>query len=194
MPAPWKKSYNQPRQHIKKQRHYFAYKGPSSWSYGFPVVMYGCESWTIKKGWALKSWCLWTVVLEKTLASPLHCKKINSVHPKGNQSWVFIEGLMLKLEFQYFGPLMWRANSLKKTLMLGKIDGRRRRGQQRMEGWMASRTQWTWVWGHKESDTTERLNNNKLKKGNGVATIHFGKAQAELIWGKGEWVVSLGHS
>ena len=67
----WKKSYDQPRHHIKKQRHYFANKGLSSQSYGFPVVVYGCESWTIDKVWALKNWCFWTVVLEKTLESPL---------------------------------------------------------------------------------------------------------------------------
>ena len=73
MLAPWKKSYDQPRQHIKKQRYYFANKGPSSQSYGFPVVMYGCESWT-------------TVVLEETLESPLDSKEIQPVHPKGNQS------------------------------------------------------------------------------------------------------------
>ena len=85
-----KKSYHKPSQNINKQRHYFAYKGPSSWSYGFPVVMYGCESWTIKKDWAPKNWCFWTVVLEKTLESPLDCKEIQPVHPKGDQSSIFI--------------------------------------------------------------------------------------------------------
>ena len=103
MPAPWKKSYNQPRQHIKKQRHYFAYKGPSSWSYGFPVVMYGCESWTIKKDWAPKNWCFWTVVLEKTLESPLDCKEIQPVHPKGNMSWIFIGRTDAEAET----PILW---------------------------------------------------------------------------------------
>ena len=72
------------------------------------------------------------MVLEKTLESPLDCKEIQPVHPKGDQSWVFIEGLMLKLKLQYFGHLMRRADSLEKTLMLGKIEGRRRRGKQRM--------------------------------------------------------------
>ena len=71
-------------------------------------------------------------MLEKTLESPLHRKEIQPVHPKGNQSWVFMEGLMLKLKLQFFGLLMRRADSLEKTLMLGKIEGRRRRGQQRM--------------------------------------------------------------
>ena len=79
-----------------------------------------------KESWALRNLCFWTVVLEKTLDSPLDCKEIQPVHPKGNQSWV---GLRLKL--QYFGHLMWRTDSLEKTLMLGKIEGRRR-GWQRM--------------------------------------------------------------
>ena len=75
-----------------------------------------------------KNWCFWTVVLEKTLESPLDSKEVKSVNPKGNQPWMFIWRLMLKL--QYFGHLMWRASSLEKTLMLGKIEGRRRRGWQ----------------------------------------------------------------
>ena len=85
-----------------------------------------------KESWALKNWCFWTVVLEKTLESPLDCKEIQPVHPKGDQSWVFMEGLMLKLKLQYFGHLMRRVDSLEKTLILGGIGGRRRRGQQRM--------------------------------------------------------------
>ena len=132
MLAPWKKSYDQPRQHIKKQRHYFADKGPSSESCGFSsshVWMWELDS---KESWALKKWCFWTVVLEKTLESPLDSKEIQPVHPKGNQSEYSLEGLMLKLKLQYFGHLMWRTDSLEKTLMLGKIEGRKRRGQQRM--------------------------------------------------------------
>ena len=85
-----------------------------------------------EESWAPKNWCFWTVVLEKTLESPLDCKEIQPVHPKGDQSWVFIEGLMLKLKLQYFGHLMRRVDSLEKTLMLGRIGGRRRRGRQRM--------------------------------------------------------------
>ena len=73
-----------------------------------------------------------TVVLEKTLESPLNCKEIQPVHPKGDQSWCSLEGLMLKLKLQYFGHLMWSADSFEKTLMLGKIEGGRRRGRQRM--------------------------------------------------------------
>ena len=80
----------------------------------------------------LKNWCFWTVVLAKTLESPLDCKEIQPVHPKGDQSGCSLEGLMLTLKLQYFGHFMWRADSLEKTLMLGRIWGRRRRGQQRM--------------------------------------------------------------
>ena len=83
-----------------------------------------------KESWEPKNWCFWTVVLEKTLESFLDCKKIQPVHPKGNKSEFSLEGLMLKL--QYFGHLMWRTDSFEKTLILGKIEGRRRRGRQRM--------------------------------------------------------------
>ena len=83
-----------------------------------------------KESWAQKNWCFWTVVLEKTLESPLDCEKIKPINPKGNQSWYTLEGLKLKLKLQYFGHLMRRADSLEKTLMLGKIEGRRRRGRQ----------------------------------------------------------------
>ena len=85
-----------------------------------------------KESWAPKNWCFWTVVLERTLQSPLDCKEIQPVHPKGNQSWIFTEGLMLKLKLQYFDHLMWRTDSSEKTPMLGKIEGKRRRGWQRM--------------------------------------------------------------
>ena len=85
-----------------------------------------------KESWAPKNWCFWTVVLEKTLESPLDCKEIQSVNPKGNQSWIFIGRTMLKLKLQCFGHLMWKTDSLEKTLMLGKIEGRSRKGQQRM--------------------------------------------------------------
>ena len=82
-----------------------------------------------KESWVLKKWCFWSVVLEKTLESPLDWKEIQPVHPKGNQSWIFIGSWKLKL--QYCDHLMWRTDSFEKTLMLGKIEGRRRRGRQR---------------------------------------------------------------
>ena len=84
-----------------------------------------------EEGWALKNWCFWTVVLEKTPESPLDCKAIQPVHSKGDQPWISLEGMMLKLKLQYFGHLMWRVDSLEKTLMLGGIGGKRR-GRQRM--------------------------------------------------------------
>ena len=85
-----------------------------------------------KESWMLKNWCLCTVVLEKTLQSPLDCRRSNQTILKELSPEYSLEGLMLKLKLQYFGHLMQRTNSLKKTLMLGKIEGRRRRGQQRM--------------------------------------------------------------
>ena len=112
------------RQHIKKQSHYFANKGPSSQGYGFPVVMYGCESWTIKtvehqRIDAFGPWC-W-----RTLKSPLDCKEIQTVHPKDISSKYSLEEVMLKLKLQYVGHLIQRADSLERTLTLGKIKGRR---------------------------------------------------------------------
>ena len=132
MLAPWKKSYDQPRQLIKKQRHYFADKCPSSQSYSFSSSQVWMWEFDYKESWVLKYWCFWTVVLEKTLESPLDCKEIKPVNPQGNQSWIFIGRLMLKLKPQYFGHLMQRTDSLVKALMLRKIEGGRRRGQQKM--------------------------------------------------------------
>ena len=97
----------------------------------FLVVIYGCESWTVKKT-EHRNWCFWTVVLEKTLESPLDCKEIQPVHSEGDQPWDFLEGMMLKLKLQYFGHLIQGTDSLEKSLMLGGIGGRRRRGRPRM--------------------------------------------------------------
>ena len=135
------------RQHIQKQRDYLANKGPFSRSFGFPSS-HGCEMWESdhKESWAPENWCFWTVVLGKTLESPLDYKEIKPVHPKvnsGNQPEYSLEELMLKL--QYFGRLMWRPDSFEKTLMLGKIEGRRR-SDRGWDGWMASPIWWTWIW------------------------------------------------
>ena len=135
--APWKKNYDQPRQHIKKQRHYSASKGPTCQSYGFSSNHVWMWELDHKESWAPKNWCFRTVVLEKTLESPLDCKEIQSVNPishflKEISAEYSLEGLMLKLKLQYFGPLMWRTDLLENTLMLGRIEGRRRRGWQRM--------------------------------------------------------------
>ena len=125
--APWKESYDKPRQRIKKQRHQFVDKGPYSQTMTFSVAMYTCESCTIKKAWAPKNWCFQTVVLEKTLESPLDCKEIIQSTLKDFNLEYSLEGLMLKLKLQYFGHLMETDNSLGKTLMMGKIGGKRRR-------------------------------------------------------------------
>ena len=124
------KRYEQPRQHIKKQRHFFADKGQSMQSYGFS----GSHVWIWvldhKESWLLKNWCFWTVVLEKTLESPLDCKEIQPVHPEGNQIWIFFG----RTEAE--APILWLPE-LKNWLITrypddGKIEGRRQRGQQRM--------------------------------------------------------------
>ena len=128
--APWKKSCDQSWQHIKKQRHYFANKGPSSQSYGFSSSHVWCESWTIKKAEcrridAFELWC-W----RRLLRVPWTARRSNQSILKEISPEYSLERLMLKLKLQYFGHLMWRAASFEKTLMLGKIEGRRRRGWQ----------------------------------------------------------------
>ena len=127
----WKESYDQPRQLIKKQRHYFANKGPYSQRYGFSSSHVGMWELDYKENWALKNWCFWTVVLEKTLESPLDCKEIKPVNPKGNQSWIFIARTDAEAEPPVIWPPNVKSDSLEKILMLGKIEGQRR-GQQRM--------------------------------------------------------------
>ena len=115
----------------KKQRHYFANKGPSSQGYGFSSGHVWMWELDYKESW-MQNWCFWTVVLEKTLESPLDYKEIQPVQPKGDQSWVFIGGTDVEAETPILWPPMRRADSFEKTLMLGKIEGRRRRGRQRM--------------------------------------------------------------
>ena len=131
MLTPWKESYDQPRQHIKKQRHYFANKGPSGQGFSSGHVWMwelDCEeSWEPKK-----NWCFWSVVLRKTLESPCTARRSSQSILKEISPGCSLEGLMLKLKLQYFGHLMQRVDSLTKTLMLGGIWGRRRRGRQRM--------------------------------------------------------------
>ena len=112
-----------PRQHIKKQRHYFANKGPSSQSYGFSSSHVWMWELDYKESWEPKHWCFWIVVLEKTLKSPLDCKELNQSMLKEINPEYSLEELILKLKLQYSGHLMGRTDSLGKTMMLGKIEG-----------------------------------------------------------------------
>ena len=116
MLAPWKESYDQPREHIQKQRHYFVNKGPSSQAMVFPVVMYGCESWTVKKAErrridAFEAWC-W----RRLLRVPWTARRSNQSNLKEISPEYSLEGLMLKLKLQYFVHLKQRTDSLKKRL------------------------------------------------------------------------------
>ena len=142
----WKKDYDKPRQYIKKHSHYFANKDPYSQIYGFSGSHVQMLELDNKEGWVLKNWCFWTVVLEKTFESPLDCKQIKQVNPKRNQPWIFIERLMLKVKLRFFGQLMQRADSLEKTMMLVKIEGRSKGSNRGWDGSVASSTHWTWVW------------------------------------------------
>ena len=174
MLTPWKKSYDQPRKHIKKQRHYFANKGPSSQSYGFSSSHVWMLELDHKESWALKNWWFWTVVLENTLESALDCKEILPVNPKGNQSWIFIGKDWC---------WSWNSNTLatwceelthwKRPWWWERMKAGGGGNDRGWDGWMASLTWWTWVWassrncdgqeslmccspwGRKESDTTE---------------------------------------
>ena len=126
--APWKKSYDQPRQHIKKQRHYFANKGPPSQSYGFSNSHVWMWELDYKESWALKNWCFWTVVLEKTLESPLDCKEVKPVNPKGNQSWIFIGRIDAEAET----PVLWPPDV--KNWLIGKDPDARKDWRQEEKG------------------------------------------------------------
>ena len=177
MIAPWKKSYDQPRQHIKKQRHYFANKGLSSQSYGFSSSHVCMWELDYKESWVPKNWCFWTAVLEKTLESPLECKEMQPVHPKGNQSWLVIGRTNAEAET----PLVWPPDA--KNWLIGK-DPDAGKDWRQEEKWMTEDKMVGWChWlnghefeqtlgvgdgqgglvccsprGHKESDTTEPLN------------------------------------
>ena len=161
-----------------KQRHHFANKGLSSQSYGFSSSHRQMWELDHKEGWAPKNWCFWIVLLEKALESPLDCKEIQPVNPKGNQSWIFIGRTDAKAE----APVIWLLDAEPthwKRLMLEKTEGRRRREWQRtkllesitnskdmslskLQEIVKDRGTYS-PWGHKKSDTTYWLNNNRAK-------------------------------
>ena len=120
-------------------------KGLSIQSCGFSCGHVWMWELDHKESWVPKNWCFWTVVLEKTLESPLECKEIQPVHPKGNQSWIFLGRTEAKAETPLLWPMMWRTDLLEKTLMLGKIDNRRRRARQRMR-WFDGIPNSGWWW------------------------------------------------
>ena len=137
MLTPWKESYDQPREHIKKQRHYLVNKGPSSQGYGFSSSHVRMWELNYKESWAQKNWCFWTVVLEKTLESPLDCKEIQPVHSKGEQTWVFIGRTDIEAET----PILWLPDAkswlIWKDHVAGKDWGQEEKGrtEDEMVGW-----------------------------------------------------------
>ena len=170
--APWKKSYGQPRQHIKKQRHCFASKCQSCQSYGFSSSHLWMWDFDYKESWALKNWCFWSVVLDKTLSSPLDCREIQPVHPKGNQSWIFIGRTDAEAET----PILWPPDA-KNWLILKDPDAGKdwsREGKStteddmvgwhhRLNGHKFEQALSCSSWGRKESEMTEWLNWTELK-------------------------------
>ena len=173
--APWKESYDKPIS-VLKTRDITLPTDSYSQSYDFSSSHVWMWELDHKEGWELKNWCFWTIVLEKTLESPWTARKSNQSILKEISPEHSLEGLMLKLKLQYFGHLMQRTDSLEKTMMLRKIEGRRRRGWQRLTWLDVITDSWTWVeqapgfddgqgslaccspWGCKELDMTERLN------------------------------------
>ena len=175
MLAPWKKTYGQHRQLTKKQRHYFANKGPSSQGFGFSSSHVWMWELDCEENWAPKNWCFWSVVLEKTLESPLDCKKTQPVHPKGDQSWIFIRQTNVEAET----PILW---PWKRPWCWERLKAGGEGDDRGWDDWMASPTQWTWVWassrswwwtgkpgicsswGSRESDMTKRLNWTSMRQ------------------------------
>ena len=200
MLAPWKKSYDQPRQHIKKQRHYFANQGPSSQSYGFSSSHVWMWELNHKKGWAQKNWCFWTVVSEKTLESPSDCKEIQPVYPKVDQSWIFIGRTDAKGE----APILWPADA--KNWLTGinhnaiKDWREEKKGttEDEIVGWHHWLNEHAFEqapgvrngqgglacccsWGHKELDTTEWLNWTNLNPSQNIPKNWTGENNLKII-------------
>ena len=146
MLAPWKESYDKPRQHIKKQRHCFANTGPSSQGYGFSSSHVWMWELDYKESWAPKNWCFWTVVLEKTLENPLDCKEIQAVNAIGNHPWIFIGRIHAKAETLILRPPDVKNWLLKIPWCWERLEAGEEGDNRRWDSWMASPTQWTWVW------------------------------------------------
>ena len=142
-----KESYDQSRQYIKKQRHYFANKGPSSQGYGFSSGHVWMWEWDYKDSWALKNWFFWTVVLEKTFGSSLDCKEIQPIHPKGEQSWIFIGRTDVEAETPILSAT-WceELTHLKRPWCWERLRAGGEGDDTGWDGWMVSPTQWTWAW------------------------------------------------
>ena len=179
----WKKSYDQPREHIKKQSHYFAKKGLSSQGYGFSSSHVWMWELDYEENWALNNWCFWTVVLEKTLASPLDCKEIQPVHPKGDQFWIFNGRTDVEAET----PILWPPDVknwlIWKDPAAGKDWRQKEKGttEDEMVGWhhQVNRSEFEWTlgvgqgglvccspWGRKESNATELIWTEREMTGN----------------------------
>ena len=174
--SPWKKNYDKPRQHIKKQRHYFADKDPYSQSYGFSISHVWRWDLDHKESWVSKNWWFWTVVLEKTLESPLDGKEIKPVYPKGNQSWIFIG--RTDAEAETLATWCEKLNHWKRPWCWERLKAGGEGDDRGWDGWMASLTERTRVWASsrrwwrtgklacrspwacKELETTGTLNNN----------------------------------
>ena len=180
MLASWKKSYNKPKQCIKKQRHHFADKGPYNQSYGFSSSHVWLWELYHKQSWALKNWCFWTMVMEKTLESPLDCKEIQPVHPIGNQSWVFIGMTDVEAETPIFWPPDGKSWLIWKDPDAGKAWSREKgTTEDEMVGWHhrvnghkfdqtlgdseeQGSLKYCSPWSYNELDTTEWLNNSRV--------------------------------
>ena len=147
MLTPWKEIYDKPRQHIKKQRHYFVNKVPSSQGYVFSNSRVGMWELDYPESWALKNWCFWTVVLEKTLESPLDCKEIQPVHPKGDLTWVFIRRTDVEAETLILWPPGAKRWLIGKDPDAGKDWGQEEKGmtEDEMVGWHHWQCTWVWV-------------------------------------------------
>ena len=144
---PWKKNYDKPRQHVKNQRHYFADNGPSSQAYGFFSSHVWIWELDHQECWALKNWCFWAVVLEKTLESPSNCEEIKRVDPKGNQSWIFIGRTDVEAEAQIFWPPDAKNWLIRKDSDAGKDWKQEEKGtkEDEMVGWYHQLNGWVLV-------------------------------------------------